>query len=60
MHRTEGCWDGCSAALMAAHVINMEKRGLTVIPLVREVKALKRLRLTGARVEYDSQQLSTA
>jgi hypothetical protein len=57
MHRSEGCWDSCSAALIAEHVIKIEERGLTVIQSASDVTAFSRLRLVGAEVDYDNQQL---
>ena len=57
MHRSEGCWDSCSAARIAEHVINIEERGLTVIQSAGDVTAFSRLRLVGAQVEYENQQL---
>lgn len=56
-HRSEGCWDSCSAALIAEHVINIEERGLTVIQSAADITTFSRLRLVGAEVDYPNQQL---
>ena len=57
MHQSEGCWDSCSAALIAEHVIKSEERGLTMIQSARDVTAFSRLQLVGAEVDYENQQL---
>lgn len=57
MHRSEGCWDSCSAALIAKHVINVEERGLTVIQSMGDVTAFSRIRLVGAHVDYITRRL---
>jgi hypothetical protein len=56
-HRSEGCWDSCSAALIAEQVVEMEERGLTVIQSADDVTAFSRLRLVGADVDHADQQL---
>jgi hypothetical protein len=56
-HQSEGCWDSCSAALIAEHVINIEERGLTVAQSATDITTFSRLRLVGAQVDYTSQQL---
>ncbi|ERF77004.1 hypothetical protein EPUS_06872 [Endocarpon pusillum Z07020] len=57
LHRSEGCWDSCSAALLAEHVINIEERGLAVIETASDITAFSRVRLMGAEVDYANQQL---
>jgi hypothetical protein len=56
-HRSEGCWDSCSAALIAEYVVEIEERGLTVIRSAGDITAFSRLRLVGADVDYADQQL---
>jgi hypothetical protein len=56
-HRSEGCWDSCSAALIAEHVVEIEERGLTIIQAAGDVTAFSRVRLVGAEVDYAEQQL---
>ena len=57
MHRREGCWDSCSAALIAEHVINIEERGLTISQSMNDVTTFSRIRLVGAQVDYLTQKL---
>jgi len=56
-HRSEGCWDSCSAALIAEYVVEIQERGLTVIQSAGDITAFSRLRLVGADVDYADQQL---
>lgn len=53
LHRTEGAWDTCSAAKIVEGVMEIEERGLTVIPSCDSVTENSRIRATNADIDPD-------